>query len=77
MCFKNFQIPIILDEKLMRTLILTLLKTQIALGFQPCCDELSLFNEKCFKFNFFTLKITSINVTNLFSHVISQDTELA
>lgn len=61
----------------MRTLTLTLLKTQIALGFQPCCDKLSLFNEKCFKFNIFTLEITLINVTNLLSRVISQDTELA
>lgn len=61
----------------MRTLIVTLLKTQIELGFQPCCDELSLFNEKCFKFNIFTLEITLINVTNLLSRVISQDTELA
>lgn len=61
----------------MRTLIVTLLKTQIALGFQPYCDELSLFNEKCFKFNIFTLEITLINVANLLSHVISHDTELA
>lgn len=64
MCFKNFQIPIILDERLKRTLILIILKTQIALGFQPYCDELSLFNEKCFKFNIFTLEVTSISVTN-------------
>lgn len=28
-------------------------RTQVLLGFQPCCDELSFFNEKCFKFTFY------------------------